>query len=253
MGIESHVFLFFDIEEFRQLKVQEDLKKKLSRKEREAREAARAQDISKLLTTLFEMAAFFSEKIVPKIESSETAFSLRLELCLWREVQYHAYQFSKVFSRDPALPLMVTAATVQCLEVAKRHLGLHDIAFSEVTLRDTGNGGIEADFAVLSIAPSDDSIPGRVAKRLSEKGQQPVLLCYSPAYTGAQGWAGKLTEKALYVSCDFILSLDIDPDTGHELCHWESARRLFEGCSLPVSRRRASRRAKVASSLCRTL
>jgi len=230
--LSSHVFLFFDIKEARDLKVQEELKKKLSRRDREARELAAAKDYLGLLAAVYEMADFYSAHVAPAAKLSCEKQSLRLEFLLWREVQYQNHEFSKVIS-DPALPLIVKEASLRLFETAKRILTLSAIPFEMATLRESANSGEDADFEVLSILPSDSALPGRLAQKLLQEGPRPTLLCYSPFFTGAQGWAGKVTERALYVSCDFILELQLDPDTGHELCHWRSQKLLSEGKLTP--------------------
>lgn len=230
--LKSHVFLFFDVKDVRELKVKEELKKKLSRQDREVRRFAAAKDIPGLLKALYGMADFYSAKVAPEAKNSDDQRSLRLEFLLWKEVQYQSYQLSKSF-QDPGLSLVVKNASLALIDIAKRILSVHGIAFEITTVRELGNDGTERDFEAISMLPGDTSLPGKLARKLLEEGFSHTLLCYSPYFTGAQGWAGKLTEKALYVSCDFILESRIDPDTGHELCHWQSAKALLEGRLTP--------------------
>jgi len=226
--LESHFFIFFDIKEARDLKVREDLKKKLARRDREVRELAGARNYIGRLAALCEMADFYSVEVVPEASRFDEKRALRLEFLLWRELQYQSYEFSKLIS-DPGLAFIVQRASLRLIETAQRILTLNEIPFEITTLRESASGAAGQDFEVLSILPDESSVPGRLAKKLSEEGPSPMLLCYSPFFTGAHGWAGKITEHAIYVGCDFILDLQIDPDTGHELCHWQSSKALSEG------------------------
>lgn len=218
--------LFFDREKLRDLRVREDLKKRIWRQDKEAREFAKKQDLGSFLGELYLMAIFYSEKITKEAQGDQK-LSLILEFSLWREVQYYARQVLDLAAK-PDFEVVLNQASLKLFELAKTWLKLHDVGFSEVTISDLANGGIEKDFLGLSFTPSATSIPGKLAKKLTESRYSSYQLCYSPWFTGAQGWAGKLTDKALYVSCDFVLKLAIDPDTGHELSHWQSAKAVSE-------------------------
>jgi hypothetical protein len=219
---------FFETEEFRKLDVSEDLKKKVLRWNREASEFLRVHDFGNFLGVLFTVAGFYSEKIVPEVTESDQKLARRLELVLWRELQYYAEQFSQFYKND-LLTQITDEASLKLLEVASHWLTLNHIAHEKKSAREIAADGLEVDYPSLTFLPDEATGPGRLAKKLATHATNPVALCFTPTYTGSLGWAGKMTEVALHVSPRFVLELQIDSDTGHELYHWRIQTLLTEG------------------------
>lgn len=220
--------LFFEAEEIRELEAPEELKKKLSRMHREAQAFLVAQDFGHLLEKLYLMAVFYRDRVGPQISSTAEGApktAVRIHFLLWCQLQHYLIQFS-VFAEPKSYLRVLTLANAALFEVGQEWLRANGVSFEVKTLEQRDENDTVQEYPAIVFLENELSVPGQIASQLSKSGAHPHMLAYSPAYTSPGKWAGKLTERTLYVSLKFVMGLSLDPDTGHELFHWRH--RLLE-------------------------